>query len=154
MIVGCAALPEPFPASHSHGHLLFCWGVSTLPLSPSSPQGGKLPIIGLSHCCDLPFPLARCPGHCPWCEAIAWCDLGSQGSDKQSQAQGTRLRSHGPSERDWPNLSCVTFQPGICLSQLGREKGSDQKGSLCSVKINVSYFCLAVALYSNYINYS
>lgn len=70
-----AALPEPSPASHSHGHLLFHWDISSLPLSQSSPQGGKLPISGLLHCCDLPFSLAPCPGHCPSCGAIAWQDL-------------------------------------------------------------------------------
>lgn len=76
----------------------------------------------------------------------------------RGQSPGARLGSQGPVERRQQDITRGTFPPGECLSQLGKgeegEKGSDRKGSLCSAKMNVSYFCLAVALYSNYINYS
>lgn len=93
-----------------------------------------------------PFSLALCPGHCPWCEDIAWSALEElcrlPGLRKQSQAQETRLRSHGPSERDWPNLSCVTFQPGICLSQLREErKRSERFSLLCGDKCVLFLSC-------------
>lgn len=113
--------------------------------SLSSPEGGKLHTSGFFHCCHhllSPSIAHRCLAR----------SAGAVVAHKDSRVQGARLGSHLPTERDQRNLSCVTFQPGACHS-LGK-KGSDQKGSLCSAKINVSYFCLAVALYSNYINYS
>lgn len=103
-----AAFPVPSPASspasHSHGRLLFRWDISTLPLSWSSPQGGKLPTSGLLHCHDLPFSLAPCPGHCPSCGAIAWqglqelCRLRRAKPSPKDQAQVPRPLGNGPAK--------------------------------------------------------
>lgn len=141
--------PNPsFPVSHFHEH----------PASqqPKFSAGMSLPLLGgrKTQCQRLPPLLGPPPFPPAWPIVPARCLAWSAGAvvAKESQIQGDRLGSHVPTERDQQNLSCVTSQPGACHS-LGK-KGNDQEGSLCSAKINVSYFCLAVALYSNYINYS
>ena len=52
------------------------------------------------------------------------------------------------------SITSVPLRPTSVMAQGRGERGSDQRGSHCSAEINVSYCCLAVALYSNYINYS
>lgn len=99
-------LPPPLPLIPM-GVCFLHWGISTLPLSRSSPQGGKLPTSGLLHCHDLLFSLALCPGHCPSCGAIAWQDL----------QELCRLRRAKPSPRDQAQVP-RPLGNGLAKSQL------------------------------------
>lgn len=111
--------------------------------------GSHLPLLSGAGKCSEVLGISHCPVWAPGAPALAgaaWAEPRSQAGVAGSH--GEEAAGHHPG--DLPAWKC--------LSQLGKgeegEKGSDRKGSLCSAKMNVSYFCLAVALYSNYINYS
>lgn len=57
-----AALPEPFPAAHSHGHLLFCWDISSLPQSQGKETSPSVATsIGVTS--PLSWPCAQGTAH-------------------------------------------------------------------------------------------
>ena len=83
-------------------------------------------LVASSIASTTSFPSASWPGHRPPCKPLAWRGLQKPcwvpGPYEQSQAQGARLGSRVPAERDQQGLSCVTFQPGVRVSQLGKER--------------------------------
>lgn len=101
--VHCAALPEPFPVDHSHGHLLFSWGISGLLLSQ-----GKENSPSVASCIAVTSPL-------PWLCAQgtahrARCDL-------RELCQLSGLRKANPSPRDQAEVPQL-LRKGLAKSQL------------------------------------
>lgn len=94
------------------------------------------------------------PSYMPSASPIvpAHCLVASPGAvvASKGQSRGARRQSHVPMERDRQNLSCVTFRSLFVTTP--KRKQAIRK--VLFAKINVSYFCLPGALYSNYINYS